>query len=72
MHYTLSSSKIAWHAGVHVDFRALVLDTQKKLADALAMVNQVIDRRVTETGGSTTGDTFMFLIKAPLSRRRDR
>ena len=36
------------------------------------MVNQVIDRRVTETGGSTTGDTFMFLIKAPLSRRRDR
>ena len=59
--------------GVHVDFRALTLDTQKKkLADALAMVNQVIDRRVTETGGSTTGDTFMFLIKAPLSRRRDR
>lgn len=27
-------------------------------------------RRVAETGGSTTGDTFMFLIKVPLSRRR--
>lgn len=42
------------------------------LANTLAMVNQANDRRVTETGGGTTGDTFMFLIKAPLSRRRDR
>ena len=73
MHYTLSSSKIAWHAGGSCGFQSSHTGhPKKKLADALAMVNQVIDRRVTETGGSTTGDTFMFLIKAPLSRRRDR
>lgn len=36
------------------------------------MINQVEDSRVTETGGSTAGDTFMFLIKVPLSLRRDR
>lgn len=44
----------------------------EKLAATLAMVTQVRDRRVTETGGSTAGDTFMFLIKAPLFPRRDR
>lgn len=44
--------------------------TQK--TSPLVMVNQATDRRVTETGGSTTGDTFMFLIKVLLSPRRDR
>lgn len=41
-------------------------------AKTLLIANQVRDRRVTETGGSTTGATFMFLIKVLLSLRRDR
>lgn len=45
--------------------------TQRK-ANTLVMANQEKDRRATETGGSTTGDTFMFLIKVLLSQRRDR
>lgn len=36
------------------------------------MLNQVLDRWVTETGGSTAGATFMCLIKALPSRGRDR
>lgn len=44
----------------------------KRLAKTLAMLNQVLDRWVTETGGSTAGATFMCLIKALPSRGRDR
>lgn len=44
----------------------------KRLAKTLAMLNQVLDRWVTETGGSTAGAAFMCLIKALPSRGRDR
>lgn len=44
----------------------------KRLAKTLAMLNQVLDRWMTETGGSTAGATFMWLIKALPSRGRDR
>lgn len=56
----------AW-CGVWVGSRA----GHKRLAKTLAMLNQVLDRWVTETGGSTAGATFMCLIKALPSRGRD-
>lgn len=66
------SPGITWRAGFDAEFWVDSGAGHKRLAKTLAMLNQVLDRWVTETGGGTAGATFMCLIKALLSRGRDR